>query len=218
MENFNWIMHNAKHVSKKSLLESKIARSVFCVILSLCLVLGTGVNLSYAAEYLPEGPENITISQTDNQIIVAPSARAGASTTYEWQMYSPSLKDFALIGGATNSTLDVNYALLNNALNNENKTVIRCNVKDEKGEVLSSKDYNISYTEPEQSIDEQVKQAAINDAASSMSFATNFANGTAEDENADTVKIIIEYVDSTHPDWSLGITHEQIFAKKTFFD
>ena len=219
MKSIKRILYRAMHVSKNSLLGSKVTKSVFCLLLTLSLVLGTGVNLSYAAEILPEGPEGVTISQTDNQVIVAPSARGGASATYEWQMYSPNLNDFVLIGGATESTLDVNYALVNNALNGENKTTIRCNVKDQNGEVISSKDYNVSYNEPEQSIDEQVKQAAIDNAVSSMSFSTNYANGQANEENADTVKITIEYVDENNPDRSLGLSHEQIFSKsQPFFD
>ena len=180
----------AKHGKKFSFLNSRLLRSFFCVILTVCLVFGTGIDLSFASELLPDGPQDVYISQFESQTLYA--SKDGKNTSsYQWEISVPDSDEFIPINNEKSSSLEVDAALVKNALNDDNVARIKCISQNAEGTEIASKLYFVHFDPSTDSLNEQLANDAAASLNSNLTGETVYANGESEENS--NLKITVSY-------------------------
>ena len=199
----------AKHGKKFSFMKSRLFRSFFCVFLSICLVLGTSVDLSFASELLPDGPQDVYISQLSSQTLDA-SKDASNASSYKWEIYAPDMDEFIPINGETNSTLEADAALVKNVLDANNIAKIQCLSYNAENVEVASKLYIVHFDPSTDSFNQQIEDSAINEQLGNLTGETIYSVGDTE-ENSD-LTITVSYW--TTKGQALGIENTRTFTKE----
>lgn len=195
---------------------------VINVILAIILAFGVGANWAYAAEFMPEGDQSLELAWSETKTLTAPTVKDASS--YEWQIYSEEVGDYAVINNEKESTLDVDSAMLVSAINNDRVATVRCAVTDSSKNVTYK---NYFVTLGQDTTEQQAKQDASSlvkaafpgvstvYAKGALNSKSNDANNA--ESNADPVKVKIVFYDSADTPKPLGYEVEQEFdAAKEF--
>ena len=175
-------LNYAKHSKYFSFMKSRLLRSILCVFLTICLVFGTNVDLSFASELLPGTPQDVYISQLESQTLYA-SNDGKDTSSYQWQICVPNSDEYIPINNETSSSLEVDAALVKNALNNENIAKIQCLNLNSEGTEVASRLYIVHFDPSSDNFNQQLEDDAISSQLGNVTGETVYSNGES-DENA----------------------------------
>lgn len=161
-----------------------LSKCVISIVLTITLVLGFGTNLSYAAEFLPEGPQTVSMTNSETKTLVAP-ANNFDQANYTWEMYSAELGDFAQIAGETASTLVVDPGYFGDEATS---VQIKCIASDANSEATVEQVYNVSLTRE------------------TANAAGEAAAATADEEGATTTDITYGDPEASEPNADYAVT------------
>lgn len=190
-----------------------LRRFFLCIILTICLVFGTGVDLSFASEFLPEGPQDVYISQLQSQTLYA-SKDSKNTSSYQWQICVPGSNEFIPINGETKSSLEADAALVKNALDFQNVAKIKCLSFDAQNTEIASKLYTVHFDPATDSLNQQIADSAAASLNSNLTGQT--ISATNAEDNAEDLEVTINYF--TSKGQSLGISNTMKFDRTKYFD
>ena len=176
------------HAGKMSWQRMPLSKCVISIVLTITLVLGFGTNLSYAAEFLPEGPQTVTMSNAETKTLVAPASNYDQAN-YTWEMFSNELGDFAQISGETGSTLKVDPGYFGEEATS---VQIKCTVSDANSSASTSQVYNVNLIRENNSVDEALAAATANEEGATTVDQTN-----NDSEVNEKIPVTVKYIDET---------------------
>lgn len=177
------------HAGKMSWQRMPLSKCVISIVLTITLVLGFGTNLSYAAEFLPEGPQTVTMTNAETKTLVAPASNYDQAN-YTWEMFSNELGDFAQISGETGSTLKVDPGYFGEEATS---VQIKCTVSDANSNASTSQVYNVNLIRENANLSDSLAAATGNEEGATTS---DLVLGDENEANAEQT-VTVNYVDKT---------------------